>query len=375
VLERLTDSVAQAIKTDVRTAGMTASVATDRAVGGSYLDVAIDREAIARYGLLVADVQEAVTTALGGRTVTFTVEGLERYGVQLRYARELRDDPAAIARVLVSTPSGSQVPLAELAKLVERNGPPMIKSENARPSSWIYVVPVGSDMGGYVAAAKQVVADHVQMPPGYSVAFSGQYEYMLEANRRLSIAIPLAAAAIVLLLFLGTRSWLQTGIVLLAVPFSLIGAVWLLWALGFNTSVAVWVGVIALAGLDAETGLVMLHFLQDSCKRFAAEGRLNTPQDLYAAVHDGAVKRIRPKTMTVLVAFTGLLPLLFAQGAGADTMRRLAAPMLGGLTTSFLMELVIYPVIWYSVMQRRLPQASSAANPVAAMPASPPADR
>ncbi len=354
VLERLTDSVAQAIKTDTRTAGMTASVATDRAVGGSYLDVAIDRGAIARYGLQIADVQEAVTTALGGRNVTFTVEGLERYGVQLRYARELRDDPAAIGSVLIATPAGGQVPLAELAQLVERNGPPMIKSENARPSSWIYVVPVGSDLGGYVAAAKQVVADHVQMPAGYSLAFSGQYEYMLEANRRLSVAIPLAAVAIVILLYIGTRSWLQTGIVLLAVPFSLIGAVWLLWFLDFNTSVAVWVGVIALAGLDAETGLVMLHFLQDSCKRFAAEGRLNTEADLHAAVHDGAVKRIRPKTMTVLVAFTGLLPLLFAEGAGADTMRRLAAPMLGGLTTSFLMELVIYPVIWFTVMRRHV---------------------
>ncbi len=361
-LERLTDLVAQAIKTDVRTAGMTASVATDRAVGGSYLDIAIDREAIARYGLQVADVQEVITSALGGRTVTFTVEGLERYGVQLRYARELRDDPAAIERVLVTTPSGSQVPLAELAQLVERHGPPMIKSENARPSSWIYLVPIGSDMGRYVAAAKQVVTEHVQLPAGYSLAFSGQYEYMQEADRRLSIAIPLAAASIVLLLYLGTRSWLQTGIVLLAVPFSLIGAVWLLWFLDFNTSVAVWVGVIALAGLDAETGLVMLHFLQDSCKRFSAEGRLQTPADLFTAPSWTAVKRIRPKTMTVLVAFSGLLPLLFANGAGGDTMRRLAAPMLGGLTTSFLMELVIYPVIWYSVMLHRLPPPQQAGH-------------
>jgi Cu(I)/Ag(I) efflux system membrane protein CusA/SilA len=224
----------------------------------------------------------------------------------------------------------------------------MIRSENARLSSWVYVDIANIDVGTYVQNAQKAVAEKVRMPQGYSLVWSGQYEYMQEANKRLMVAIPMAGVLIVLLLYVASRSWLRVCIVLLAVPFSIVGAVWLLYLLDYNLSLAVWVGIIALAGLDAETGMVMLLYLDTSFERFKKEGRLRDVNDLWHAIHDGAVKRIRPKTMTVLAAFAGLVPLMWATGAGADTMRRLAAPMIGGLTTSFIMELLIYPVIFYT---------------------------
>ncbi len=357
VLSDLTSEIESVLRTDPEISTWTASVAADRAVGGNYVDIAIDRDAIARYGLRVAAVQDVIMTALGGMTITRTVEGLERYPVNLRYARELREDIDGLREVLVQTPSGAQVPLAQLARIEEHTGPPMIKSENARPTSWLYVTPHVSDVSGYVARAKQVVERRVTLPPGYSMLWSGQFESIEEANERLKVAIPLVGLVIILLLYLATKSWIQTGIVLLAVPFSLIGAIWLVHALDYNFSVAVWVGLIALAGLDAETGLVMLHYLKSSCDRFLREGRLRNRDDLWWAIHDGAVQRIRPKTMTVCTTFIGLLPLMFAVGAGADTMRRLAAPMIGGLATSFIAELVLYPVLWYLVMRRMIPKA------------------
>jgi Cu(I)/Ag(I) efflux system membrane protein CusA/SilA len=357
-LATLTNEVESVLRTDPAVAPITASVAADRVTGGNYVDIAVDRFAAQRYGLRVAQVQDVIMTALGGMTVTMTVEGLERYPVNLRYPRELRENIEQIGEVLVPIPNGGQVPLAQLAVIAERSGPPMIKSENARPSSWLYVTPHISDLGGYVATAKRVVAERVQLPPGYSMVWSGQYEYMQEANQRLMVAVPLALVVIILLLYMATRSWIQTCIVLLAVPFSAIGAVWMVYALDYNFSVAVAVGVIALAGLDAETGLVMLHYLQDSCRKFAREGRLTTPAELWWAIHDGAVQRIRPKTMTVCTTMIGLLPLMWGSGAGADTMRRLAAPMIGGLATSFLAELVLYPILWYFVQRRQLPAAT-----------------
>jgi Cu(I)/Ag(I) efflux system membrane protein CusA/SilA len=223
----------------------------------------------------------------------------------------------------------------------------MIKSEDARRSASVYVDVAGRDLGSYIADAQAAVARRIVLPPGYTLVWSGQFENIREANARLRWAVPLTAVVIVLLLYAATRSWFRVCVVLLAVPFSLVGAVWLLWALGYHLSLAVWVGVIALAGLDAETGLVMLLYLDDSHERFRREGRMRTPADLWHAVHDGAVKRIRPKTMTVAAAFIGLVPLLWATGTGADVMRRLAAPMLGGLFTSFGMELLVYPVVFY----------------------------
>lgn len=318
----------------------------ERAFGGLYLDVDINRQAAARYGLTTGDVQDVIRTAIGGMKVSTAVEGLERYPINLRYARDLRDDPSALRQVLVPTPTGAQIPLGELAELKIDPGPPMIRSEGGRPETLVYVVP-NRDVGGYVADARQVIASRLSLPAGYTLAWSGEFEQIRETNARLVWAVPLTLLIIAMLLYLATASVFRAAVVMLAVPFSLVGAVWLLWLLGYHLSGAVWVGMIALAGLDAETGLVMLLYLDNSFDRFRAEGRMRNREDLWHAVHDGAVKRIRPKTMTVAAAFIGLLPLLWATGAGADVMRRLAAPMLGGLFTSFVMELLIYPAIFY----------------------------
>ena len=361
--------IAYALKGDPRTAGVTTSAFAEKTTGGRYLDVDIDRDAIARFGLSVSEVQDTIMSALGGMNVTTTVEGLERYPVNLRYPSELRDDLPAIRRTLVSTPTGAQVPLGQLADLSFEPGPPMVKSENARLTAWVYVDIANVDIGSYVENAKAVVAERVDLPAGYSIAWSGQYQYMQEARAKLLIAVPLAAAAILLLLYLATRSWLRVAIVLLAVPFSLVGAMWLVYLLGYDLSLAVWVGVIALAGLDAETGLVMLLYLDNSYEDARKRGRMRDKDDLWHAIHHGAVQRIRPKTMTVVTTFTGLLPLLFATGAGADTMRRLAAPMVGGLVTSFLLELLIYPVLFYAAKRWNVARAGSDAGSATTTPA------
>jgi len=347
-LADLTDRISTALKTDPSTAGFTASAFADKAVGGKYLDITPNRQAIARYaGLSVGDVQDVIMSAIGGMNVDETVEGLRRYPISVRYPRELRDSLPALKQTLVSTQAGEHVPLGQLADFRIVTGPPVIKSENARRTAWVFVDIQDLDVGTYVERAKAVVEQRVELPPGYSLAWSGQYEYMQQARQRLMIVVPVAAVLILLLLYAATRSWLRVGIVLLAVPFSLVGAVWLVWLLDYELSLAVWVGVIALAGLDAETGLVMLLYLDNSYDRFKAEGRMRNRHDLYAAIHEGAVQRIRPKTMTVVTTFMALIPLMWASGAGADTMRRLAAPMIGGLATSFLLELLLYPVIFY----------------------------
>ncbi|MCA9285224.1 MAG: efflux RND transporter permease subunit [Phycisphaerales bacterium] len=359
-LAALSNEIAQVLKTAEQTGPYTVSAFPEKSVGGNYIDILIDREAIARYGLLVADVQDVVMSAVGGMNVSTTVEGLERYPINVRYPSELRDSVENLKQMLVATPSGAQIPLGQVAQLVLRQGPPMVKSENARLTSWVYVDIAGIDVGTYVREAQGAVGREVRLPAGYSIVWSGQYEYMQAAKSRLFVAVPLAAVLIVLLLYFATRSWLRVGIVLLAVPFSLIGSMWLVYWLGFNLSLAVWVGVIALAGLDAETGLVMLLYLENSHDRFRAEGRLRNRDDLWWAIHDGAVQRIRPKTMTVVTTFIGLVPLMWAVGAGADTMRRLAAPMIGGLATSFALELLVYPVLFAVFKGIGLPKAGDA---------------
>ena len=358
-LSELTGQIAQTLKTADGTGAYTVSAFAEKTVGGNYLDIQLERdEQLGRYNLKAGDVLDVISTALGGTTVTTTVEGRERYSVNLRYARELRDNLPALKQTLVATPSGTQVPLGQLATFTIRKGPDMIKSENARPTSWVYVDITGIDMGTYVKNAQAAVAKSVKLPQGYSIVWSGQYEYMQAAKARLMVVIPAALALIVLLLYIATHSWARVLIVLLAVPFSLVGAMWLLWLLDYHLSLAVWVGVIALAGLDAETGMVMLLYLDNSFERFRAQGRMRDQNDLWHAVHDGAVKRIRPKTMTVMAAFVGLVPLMWASGGGADTMRRLAAPMIGGLITSFIMELLIYPVIFYTIKRLALARQS-----------------
>jgi Cu(I)/Ag(I) efflux system membrane protein CusA/SilA len=359
-LQELSDLAQQASAIMLTVPGTT-SAYPERSFGGYYLDINVDRVQAARYGLTVGDVQDVISTALGGMKTTTAVEGLERYPVNIRYARDLRDDPQSIRQVLVSTPGGAQVPLGDLAEIKINPGPPMVKSENSRRTAWVYVDVAGRDIGSFIADAQRAIGEKLQLPAGYTLAWSGQFEQIQEANARLKWAIPLTLIIIVMLLYASTRSWFRVCVVLLAVPFSLVGAVWLLWLLDYHLSLAVWVGMIALAGLDAETGLVMLLYLDNSFERFKGEGRMRNRGDLWKAVHDGAVKRIRPKTMTVAAAFVGLVPLLWATGTGADVMRRLAAPMLGGLLTSFLMELLIYPAIFFiakSFSLRRVEEAA-----------------
>jgi len=339
--------ISERVANAVRTVEGTISAYPERTMGGYYLDFDVDRVEAARYGLTTGDVQDVVQTAIGGMNVTWTVEGLERYPLNVRYARELRDDLPALRAVLVQTPAGAQVPLGQLTHLEIHPGPPMIKSENAQPTAWVYVDIAGRDIGSYIADARRAVEQQVTLPPGYTVLWSGQFEFWEKTVPRLITAGVLTMFAIVMLLYAATQSWPRVAIVMLAVPFSLIGAFWLLWLLGYNLSLAVVIGMIALAGLDAETGLVMLLYLENSFDRFVAEGRMRSPEDLWAAIHDGAVMRIRPKAMTVGTTFIGLVPLLWADGTGADVMRRLAAPMIGGLFVSFAMELVVYPILFY----------------------------
>jgi len=349
-LAEISNQIANVVKTAPGTSPYTTSAFPEKSVGGNYFDIDIDREAIARYGLTIGDVQDVIMSALGGMNVTWTVEGLQRYPVNVRYPHELRDNIDAMRQTLVATPASggrAQVPIGQLADIRVHKGPPMVKTENARPTSWVFVDIAGIDVGTYVANAQKAVARQVELPAGYSVVWSGQYEYMQAARQRLMVVVPLAGVLILLLLYMATRSWLRVAILVLSLPFSLVGAVWLLDWLDYNLSLAVWVGVIALAGLAVETGLVMLLYLENSFDRFEAEGRMNSSSDLWHAIQEGAVQRVRPKTMTVMTTMIGLVPLLWAAGAGADTMRRLAAPMIGGLATTFILTLLLYPVLFY----------------------------
>ena len=290
--------------------------------------------------------------------VSWTVEGLERYPINVRYPRELRNDPATLKEVLVAAPSGAQVPLGQLAELEIRTGPPGIKTEGARPNAWVYVDLSGIDVGSWVEKAKLEVAQQIDLPPGYSIFWSGQYEYMQRAKARLLMIVPITLSLIFLILYFHTKSLIKTAIVLSAVPFALVGSIWLMDWLGYNWSVAVWVGVIALAGLAAETGVVMLLYLDIAYENWKSRGEMATFSDLRAAVDHGAVQRIRPKTMAVVTTFIALVPILWSTGTGADVMRRIAAPMVGGLFTSFVGELIVFPAIyfiWRGMGLRRTP--------------------
>ena len=351
------EAIGERIEAILRGVPGTLSVYSERVTGGNYLDFDIDRRAIARHGLVVGDVQDVIQSAIGGTNVTSTIEGLERYPVNLRYPRELRDSLGALRRVLVPTRSGAQVPLEQLASLELRRGPPMIKTENARPNGWIYVDLEGSDVGGYVAEAKRALANGLELPVGYSVAWSGQYEYMERAAERLRIVVPLTIALIFVLLYLNFRNLADSAIVLLTLPFALVGGVWLLWALDYDTSVAVGVGFLALAGVAAETGVVMLLFLENAVAQARDEGRLRTRDDLAEAIFEGAVLRLRPKMMTVTTIFAGLLPIMWGSGAGSETMRRIAAPMIGGMASATVLTLVVIPVVFAWVRGRALPPA------------------
>ncbi len=324
----------------------TRSVLAERTAGGYYVDFVLDREQLARYGLSVEDAQMIVTSAIGGENVTTTVEGRERYPVNVRYGREFRQNVQELRRVLVPTPSGTQVPMAQLADIRLLEGPSMIRDENGQLAGYVYVDMTGRDIGGYVEEAKRRVRERLDLPAGYTLVWSGQYENLARVRERLKVVVPLTLFLIALLLYMNTKSGVKTAIVLLAVPFSLIGAVWLLYLLGYHTSIAVWVGMIALMGLDAETGVFMLLFLDLAYEERVRKGRMRTFADLEEAIIHGAVKRVRPKMMTVMAAFMGLLPIMWSSGTGADMMKRVAAPMVGGLLTSFVLELLVYPAIY-----------------------------
>jgi Cu(I)/Ag(I) efflux system membrane protein CusA/SilA len=324
----------------------TRTVYAERVTGGYYLDFELKRDEIARYGLAIDDVQMLIESVIGGESITTTVEGRERYPVSVRYGRELRDDPERLKRILIPGMNGAQVPLGQLIDLRLTSGPAMIRDEDAQLSGYVYVDMAGRDIGGYVDEAKKKVAEQIKLPTGYTLSWSGQYEYMQRAQERLIYVVPLTLLIIFLLLYMNFKSVGRCVIVLLAVPFSMIGAIWLLYLLGYNMSVAVWVGIIALAGVDAETGVIMLIYLEHAYEKWRSEGRMRSISDLHEAIIEGAVKRIRPKVMTVMAILMGLLPIMWSHGAGADVMKRIAAPMIGGVLTSFLLELLVYPAIF-----------------------------
>jgi Cu(I)/Ag(I) efflux system membrane protein CusA/SilA len=346
------ERIASEVEAVIKAVPGTLSAFAERTMGGNYIQFNIDRDAIARYGLNIGDVQDVLEVALGGMPLTTTVEGLERYAVNLRYSRDFRENLGALREIVVPTPTGAQVPLGQLARIETVHAPMGVKSEAAVPNAWIYVDVKGVDVGTYVQMAMRAVNDAIargtiKMPNGYNIFWSGQYEYMLRAKQRLTIVVPLTLLIIVLIIYLNTRSAIKTAIVMLAVPFSLVGAIGVLALLHYNLSVAVWVGIIALAGLDAETGVVMLLYLDLAYEDWKKRGLMHNLGQLRDAIYHGAVKRVRPKAMTACVIVAGLAPILWSHGTGADVMKRIATPMVGGVITSTLMELLVYPAIFY----------------------------
>jgi Cu(I)/Ag(I) efflux system membrane protein CusA/SilA len=345
----------------------TSSAYAERVVGGYFLDIVPNREALGRYGLSVGAVQETIGMALGAETVTTTVEGRERYAVVVRYPRELRSDPDAIARdVQIALPGGGAVPLGEVAKVELTRGATSIRTENGQLAIYVFVDIAGRDLGGYVAEAQEAVAKGVTFPPGTYVAWSGQFEYLQRAEARLKVVVPVTLLLIFLLLYLNFRSMTETLIVMLSLPFAVVGGVWLMWWLGFNMSVAVAVGFIALSGVAAETGVIMLIYLQHAVAevrgRCGAEGRAFDRESLRDAIMIGAVERVRPKMMTVVAIMAGLLPILWSHGAGSEVMQRIAVPMIGGMVSSTVLTLVVIPAVFALVKGWRLPEAGGAVS-------------
>ncbi|MBI2345286.1 MAG: efflux RND transporter permease subunit, partial [Deltaproteobacteria bacterium] len=354
---KVIENIGQQLEQLIKPIRGTKSIYAERVTGGYFLDITLKREELARYGLTVDDANMAITTAIGGENITRTVEGRARYPVSVRYARELREDVDDLRRVFVAMPGGEQVPLGAIADITTTTGPGMIRDENGLLAGYVYMDMAGRDVAGYVAEAKRAVTHGITIPTGYTLEWSGQYEYMLRVREKLKTVVPLTLLIIFLLLYLNTGSGVKTAIVMLAVPFSAIGAFWLLWLLGYNMSIAVWIGLIALLGLDAETGVFMLLYLDLAYAEAKSQGRLRSAHDLNEAIVHGAVRRLRPKLMTVACAFVGLLPIMWSYGTGADVMKRVAAPMVGGLITSFLLELFVYPAIYFLWKRRELARA------------------
>lgn len=352
-LQTLSD-LGQEIAAKLKNVKGTLSVFPDKTVGGNFLDFNINRKEAARYGLTVGDVQDVIMSAIGGMNVSYTVEGLERYPINVRYSRELRDNISSLKRVLISTPTGAQIPISYVANIAIKKGPPVIKSENSRQTAWLYVDLRGIDVGTYVKNAKKVIDESVEFPEGYSLVWSGQYEYMERAQKRLEIVIPLTLVLIFLLLYFNFKNFTESLIVMLSLPFALVGGIWFMYFLDYNFSVAVGVGFIALAGLAAETGIVMLVYLDNVYKDRLKESKMNSLKDVYDAIIAGAVDRVRPKLMTVTTTMIGLVPILWGTGAGSQTMKRIAAPMVGGMVSSTVLTLIVIPAIYYLWKSREL---------------------
>ena len=348
VLQQVSQDIEQAMKTLPETT----SAFGDRAVGGYYLDFNINRESAARYGLTVGAVQDIIQSAIGGMNITETVEGLERYPVNLRYPRELRDDLETLKRVLIPTPTGTQIPLAMVADIDYQRGPPVIKSEDARPNAWIYVDISTSDIGGYVAKAKQVLNEQVTVPAGYTITWSGQFEYMERAAARLSIVAPATLLIIFLLLYFNFRNITEPLVVMMSIPFGLVGGIWLIYINDYNMSVAVAVGFIALAGMAAEIGVLVLSFIDvEIAKRRAESRQLLSLEEIKDAVLSATSKRVRPVAMTAISTMAGLIPIMLSSGTGSDVTHRIAAPMLGGMLTVMILNLLVLPVIYSFILQ------------------------
>lgn len=340
------EEIGQEIEVSLKAVSGTSNAFAERTSGGYFLDFGLKREELARYGLTVAQVGNTITSAIGGENISTTIEGRERYPVNVRYMRDYRSTIDALNRTMIATMGGTQIPIAQIADIKLVAGPGMIRNENGRLSGYVYVDISGRDVGSYVEDAKKVVSTHVQLPPGYTLVWSGQYENMLRLRDRLYVVIPITIFIIFMLIYFNTRSAAKTMIIFLAIPFSVVGAVWFLYALDYNMSAAVWVGLIALMGVDAETGVFMLLYLDLAYYSRRDKGLMRNKEDLREAIVEGAVKRLRPKFMTVAVMFMGLVPIMWSMGAGSDVMKRIAAPMIGGIFTSFIMELLVYPAIY-----------------------------
>jgi Cu(I)/Ag(I) efflux system membrane protein CusA/SilA len=347
-------SLSQQIEQLMKTLPETLSAYGDRVVGGYFLDFDINREAAARYGLTVGDVQDVIQSAIGGMNITETVEGLERYPVNLRYPRDLRDNIGALRRVLVPTPTGAQIPLALVADLTLRRGTDVIKSEGSRPNAWVYVDITTSDIGGFVSRARQTLAENLRIPAGYTVTWSGQFEYMERAAERLRVVVPITLLLIFLLLYFTFRNFVEPLLVMLTIPFGLIGGIWLIYAYGFNLSVAVYVGFIALAGTAAETGIMVLSFIDMEIERLRALKKAPlTAAEIKNAAEAATALRVRPVAITAICNIVGLIPIMWATGSGADVTQRIAAPVLGGMLSVLMLSLLVFPVLYSLVLQYR----------------------
>jgi len=346
-IEKTAINIENALQQDERTKPYTRSIYAERLTGGYFLDFNIDRNKIARYGLTIDDVEEVLMTAVGGLTVSKVYDGRERYAINLRYAREFRDNPDALKRIRVPTPSGAQIPITQLADLKFETGPPMLRNEDGQLVTFVFVDVNNLGIVDYVAAAKEVINEKANIPQGVRVAWAGQFKYFERAKSKLMVLIPLTLLIIFILLYINHGSIAEAVIILLAIPFSLTGAVWFLYSLDYNLSIAVWVGMIALAGLAAEMGVLMMLYLDLSYQKYKNDNRLQTKADLAESIVAGASQRIRPMLMTSLASFIGLLPILWSTGAGSDVMKRIAAPMVGGIVSSLFIVLLLFPVVYF----------------------------